>query len=209
MAQMYKIFINDKPFIITQRDVEERRFAACQRIRCNDTPTLMEQVRKTEEMQSKGIVLICEDAGKTFGELKTKFITIEAAGGVVLNSEKQLLLIRRLGKWDLPKGKMDPGETAAAAAVREVNEECGIGKLEIMRGLDPTYHTYKIQGHRFLKVTHWFMMRSHDAAPLVPQAEESITEAVWTDPQKLEIDNLDTYLSIKELLYAVEASQYA
>src|SRR5690606_15422047 len=82
---------------------------------------------------------------------------IEAAGGLVKNSENKILFIHRLGKWDLPKGKVEAGETTELAAVREVEEECGINDLKIIRFIIPTYHIYYDTQLR-LKATYWYEM---------------------------------------------------
>ena len=69
-----------------------------------------------------------------------------AAGGAVTDEHGRLLVIRRLGKWDLPKGKVDEGEAIDAAAMREVHEECGLNELHIVRAMTSTWHTYERKG---------------------------------------------------------------
>jgi len=196
---MYKIFINEKPFILTQQDTSEIRFAKCKRVQY-DQSKILEYVKDCEEMKSTGMVVICDDLQAAMKVVHSHFVTIDAAGGIVFNAKKQILLIKRMGKWDLPKGKIDGDESDEYAAVREVSEECGIGKLKIEKKLSDTFHTYKMHNHRFLKITHWFKMQTTDNKNLVPQLEEQITEAVWYDWDSLDINKLDSYFSIKELL---------
>src|SRR5258705_8336444 len=87
-----------------------------------------------------------------------KFSFIQAAGGLVLNEKKEILLIFRRGKWDLPKGKLDKGEKLEDCAIREVEEETGLKKIELVSPLTTTYHTYH-EGTKFiLKESHWYMM---------------------------------------------------
>lgn len=200
---MYKIFINEKPFLISQQDVTEERFAGCKRVQY-DPAKLSAYIKDCEGMKSKGIVVLSDDAELAFKDFYTHFVAIEAAGGVVFNRAKELLLIKRLGKWDLPKGKIDGNESDEEAAVREVTEECGISGLTITRVLDNTYHTYKMHNHRFLKITHWYEMQTTSEETPVPQAEEHITEARWTDWNKLQPAELDTYFSIRELLFSLK-----
>ena len=196
---MYKIFINEKPFIITHTDVKETRFAKCSRV-AYDAVKISEYIKECETMKSNGVVLLCDDVELCFKEFNTHFVVIEAAGGLVFNKRDQILLIKRMGKWDLPKGKIDAGENDEEAAMREVTEECGINGLRIEKELSPTYHTYKMHNHRFLKITHWYQMQTTDDHDLVPQVEEQITEAIWLDRKKLNPETLDTYSSIRELL---------
>lgn len=196
---MYKIFINEKPFIITESDSGIPAYAACKRVDYNPSKTL-EYIKDTETMKSKGYILTTDDADFAFKDFYTHFVPIEAAGGVVFNQLKELLLIKRMGKWDLPKGKIDAGESIEEAALREVEEECGIAQLKVIKPLPSTYHTYKMHNHRFLKITWWFQMSTTDNRPLVPQTEEQITEAIWMPSQKLNPTDLDTYQSIRDLL---------
>jgi 8-oxo-dGTP pyrophosphatase MutT (NUDIX family) len=202
---MYKIFINEKPFIITSADVQEERFAKCKRV-SYDPAKISSYIKLGEEMKSKGIVMLSEDVELAFKDFYTHFVAIEAAGGMVFNALGELLLIKRLGKWDLPKGKIDGEEGTEEAAIREVMEECGIHGLTIEKQLADSYHTYKMHNHRFLKITHWYKMRTSFDKKLVPQTEEHITEAKWFDWKKLNPDELDTYYSIRELLNALRSS---
>ncbi len=144
------------------------------------------------------------DADGGFWELfKSAHTLIEAAGGVVLNAENDLLVIHRLGCWDLPKGKLEKGETPMFAALREVEEECGISGLEIVESLPDTFHTYELKGKRILKRTFWFLMSYRGKQKLTPQTEENITEVLFmpkTDVENLALPN--TYASLKPLFNA-------
>ena len=110
---------------------------------------------------------------------------IEAAGGLVYNDTNQLLMIFRNGKWDLPKGKLEVGENIEQCAIREVEEECGVSGLKIMKQLQKTYHTYEINEQQILKCTYWFEMKSSFKGNLVPQTKEGITRVVWVDEQDM------------------------
>lgn len=119
-----------------------------------------------------------------------------AAGGVVSDEEGRLLVIRRLGKWDLPKGKVDEGEGTEAAAIREVREECGLEELRIIGPMPSTWHTYERKGRRHLKRTDWFLMQGSSREELVPQQEEDIEEARWITRGELAPIERDTYPSL-------------
>jgi 8-oxo-dGTP pyrophosphatase MutT (NUDIX family) len=136
---------------------------------------------------------------------RSRFVEIPAAGGLVQNKDGSLLFIRRLGVWDLPKGKTEKNETPENAAIREVEEECGITNLQIVRSLDSTFHIYRspylpVPKNVVLKETLWFLMTySGDEIP-APQTEEHIEEVRWF--AKTELDRVldDTYLSLRDFL---------
>lgn len=198
---MYKIFINEKPFIITSADITDPRYRSCARVTYDPLKT-RQYLKDCEGMKSKGYVLITDDEEFAFSDLATHMVRIEAAGGLVFNDKKEVLLIRRLGKWDLPKGKIDAGEGREEAAIREVTEECSIDELTIVAGLPNTYHVYKMHNFSFLKITYWYTMHTTSVKPLKPQLEEHITEARWFDWDSLDVGKLETYVSIADLLAA-------
>ncbi len=107
------------------------------------------------------------------------FVIIEAAGGWVTNSKEEILFIFRNNRWDLPKGKIEAGESPEIGAVREVEEECGIENISRKALRYTTWHTYKHQGKMVLKRTYWFNMEVHHNPTLTPQLEEGITEVKW------------------------------
>ena len=156
-------------------------------------------------MRSRGLVILCDNVEAAFKDFVSHFVMIEASGGVLFNDEGEVLLIKRLGKWDLPKGKMDAGESTAEAALREVTEECGLDELTLGKELPATYHTYKMHNHRFLKITWWFAMTTTSKIKPVPQTEENITEAKWYNWHHLDTAELDTYRSIRDLLNNVRS----
>jgi 8-oxo-dGTP pyrophosphatase MutT (NUDIX family) len=100
---------------------------------------------------------------------------IEAAGGLVFNEKKELLMIFRRGFWDLPKGKVDEGETLEQCAVREVQEETGLHNIKLIEFLTTTYHTYTLNNQSILKPSHWYKMEHWGDETLIPQTEEDIT----------------------------------
>ncbi len=127
---------------------------------------------------------------------------VHAAGGAVTDASGRLLAIHRLGRWDLPKGKVEPGEEVAAAAVREVQEECGLQRLRVVRPLCLTWHTYARNGERHLKCTHWFFMEGDATEPLTAQAEEDIEAVRWLVPEEVDAMRLGTYPSLLPVLNA-------
>ncbi len=129
-----------------------------------------------------------------------KFTVIKAAGGLVLNKKKEMLMIFRRNKWDLPKGKLDPGETLEQCAVREVEEETGLKNIHLHNHLLTTFHTYHESGKFILKESYWYNMSISDDQALIPQAEEQIAEARWVKKEQLPELLKNTFPSIKDVL---------
>jgi ADP-ribose pyrophosphatase YjhB (NUDIX family) len=129
------------------------------------------------------------------------FTRIEAAGGIVRNNKKEYLFIKRLGIWDLPKGKLHENESIMDGALREVTEETALTGLTITKQLPSTFHIYTSRkGEEILKETYWFEMMSHQPQQPVPQLEEDITEVRWFHELELDIPIENTYASLRQLL---------
>jgi ADP-ribose pyrophosphatase YjhB (NUDIX family) len=144
---------------------------------------------------------LTDEPDKCFLDLSQNFTIIEAAGGVVENPKEDILMIFRLGKWDLPKGKVDAGETIQATAIREVEEECGISGLKIIKTLPQTYHVYQDSNNSWmLKKTHWYLMKAKTWQHLQPQTSEHITKAEWVPKEGIHKKLEGAYRSIAELL---------
>lgn len=135
--------------------------------------------------------------------LKRRMRYVRAAGGVVMASDGSLLAIVRNGRYDLPKGKVEPGETLLQAALREVEEETGL-KVGIVERVGDgaqaqtppivkTYHIYNLYGGWHLKQTTWFAMRVDGRPDVVPQQEEGITGGCWLTPEEWRSRMLQSY----------------
>jgi 8-oxo-dGTP pyrophosphatase MutT (NUDIX family) len=127
---------------------------------------------------------------------------VRAAGGLVENERGEVLFIFRRNKWDLPKGKVDPGEGTEECALREVTEETGLQDIELKEPLIITHHAYEENGLDILKETHWFRIKASGDEPLVPQTEEDITELRWFKQHELAEVKRNTYPNILEVLKA-------
>ncbi|MCC5943592.1 MAG: NUDIX domain-containing protein [Bernardetiaceae bacterium] len=136
-----------------------------------------------------------------FEQLKACFAYIEAAGAWI-TYEQKYLMIYRLGYWDLPKGKIDPGETPAETAVREIKEECGLD-ITLGKPLPSSYHLYQHKGKNVLKRTYWFEAKS-ETDKVEPQEEENIDEARWLTPEQVKAFMPQTYASIRHLLEGID-----
>ena len=118
--------------------------------------------------------------------LKRRMRWVRAAGGIVVRDDGKMLLIKRNGRWDLPKGKVENGETLLQAALREVEEETGIKCLSITNThAFKTYHIFNLYGGWHLKQTSWFPMSVADGSAVgKPQEEEGITGVEWVTPDE-------------------------
>jgi 8-oxo-dGTP pyrophosphatase MutT (NUDIX family) len=108
-------------------------------------------------------------------------------------------MIFRNGKWDLPKGKLEVGESIDVCAKREVQEECGLNDLEIVDKLMNTYHTYEHKGQSILKETHWYLMTSSQNEDISPQIEEGIEKVIWVSREEASDLLENTYENIKRV----------
>jgi hypothetical protein len=134
------------------------------------------------------------------------YTVIEAAGGVVQNDADEVLWIYRLGKWDLPKGKLEKNEKFKKAAVREVEEECNV-KASLIDKVCTTFHTYTHKNQRILKKTKWYSMRSKHTGKLIPQVEENIEKVEWLGPVAMNKAISDTYSSIRFVMIKFQETQ--
>jgi 8-oxo-dGTP pyrophosphatase MutT (NUDIX family) len=140
------------------------------------------------------------DPDAYFKELLKQVNFIKAAGGLVENDQEEYLFIKRLGKWDLPKGKLEEGEKMKETALREVEEECGIQVDVLGKKIKSTYHSYSMFGELIIKKTNWYKMKVHGKPELTPQFEEDITEVKWLGRDSFQMVRENTYPLIKELI---------
>ena len=141
-----------------------------------------------------------KDLGKLKKSFFKHFTIVEAAGGIVQNTEKDILFIFRRGKWDLPKGKLEKKESVEVCAQREIEEETGISRLKLKKKIGDTYHTYDEFGKHYLKVTHWFYFIASGKQDFNPQEEEDITEVKWWPTAEIKKPVSNTYTNIKDIL---------
>ncbi len=201
-----KIYFDDKPvFLCTELTAELNEIlhhpdaVFIDEFSANAIKSLLHEIIKPQF--HAGVVLHnnLDDLKKAFFK---NFTAIEAAGGVVENESNQILFIERLGKWDLPKGKIEKGENEKQAAIREIEEETGVTHLTLKNKIGETYHTYTAFGKHFIKNTHWFYLTCTNEQKLTPQIEENITAIKWVDKNAMETQMSNTYPSIKDVLNA-------
>ena|GEM_PF-1001908 len=128
------------------------------------------------------------------------FTPIAAAGGIVTNPSGDVLLIHRKGHWDLPKGKVDAGESTQDAAMREVEEETQATHLNITGDPIQTLHVYTEKKRRILKTSTWYPMHTDRHQELLPQIDEEIDIAEWVAPDRIQALFPEMYPMIRVLL---------
>jgi len=192
---MYKVFINDKPLFLTNTVEKETDF----QMFLLETVDIEQLIAKMFNHKIDKAFLYHPDEKLSLKMLKEKFPVAKAGGGLVYNKDGNVLFILRNGKWDLPKGGMEKGEIIEETALREVEEETGVGALKIIDKLQKTYHIFKRNGVYKLKVTHWFEMKTDFSGTLVGQAEEGIEKVAWLNPAEIKEALKNSYENIKLL----------
>ncbi|RXM67193.1 NUDIX hydrolase [Chryseobacterium sp. CH1] len=179
---MYKVFVNEKKLLISKHPEELEK-----KLGYESFTTLEIALDLLENTSVNELNVYGENIDEIWQEFQKLFRIIEAAGGLVLKPEGEMLFIRRLGKWDLPKGKMEKGESREESAVREIEEETGLRDVELVQFINTTYHIYiERNGEKILKCTHWFEMNFNGEDTSKPQIEEGITEVAWKNTTQIE-----------------------
>ncbi len=202
---MYEVFFNDRKIIIAAKG----EITLNKSIKTVDCLMTQKDVKKwflqfvTNDIQE--VILLNSNPEKFFKNIfQPIFTQIQAAGGVVIRDNK-LLFIFRNEKWDLPKGKIEFGESNQEAALREVGEECGISGHKIIKQLPSSFHIYKSpykksKGAWIFKETFWYEMEYSGAKNGTPQTEENISEVRWFGNNELDEICENTYENLKEII---------
>ena len=196
-----KIYFNDRVVVLTDKDIKSSATNNDQVDVFKNKKSLAKRLHSFEEADDDCLCITHPDLEELFGYVAGCFKYQEAAGGLVTLPDGCILFIKRLGKWDLPKGKAEKGESPQETALREVMEECGLKTQPAITGeLLHTYHIYHRDGHYVLKHTVWYAMRYNGDDSLRPQADEDITDAVWMPQSRLNIALQNTYESVRQVL---------
>jgi len=192
---MYTIFVGDKPIILTTSVDKETDF----KVFLLKSIDLTMVIRLLNTTDTKAVYLVGKKPKKLLKRFLKKLPNVVAGGGKVYNTDGKILFIYRNDKWDLPKGKLDKGETIEECAIREVEEETGVEGLEIENFLRTTYHVFKRNGVHKLKEVHWFAMKTSYKGKLKGQKEEGIEKVKWKGPKKIAKALENSYINIKIL----------
>lgn len=200
---MYKIYYDTKCLCLSDKDMSMLLVDGGMYSTYDSTESLKVMVDvflKSKDINTFHIQAI--NVEKLYLEFCSLFKVIEAAGGVVKNKDRKILFICRNGKWDLPKGKIEKGESKEVASIREVEEECGITGIELLKEITSTHHIYFTEKNRVLKKTYWFEMVYNGKGKGTPQHEEGISEVRWVGESDLSPIIAATFPSIFEVMVA-------
>lgn len=199
---MIKVYINDRRICIYENNEtvadSDLVFRLSGKESRKDLLTLITAFE--ENTLVKTLSFQTPDIADTWSAFRDIYKIMDAAGGIVFNPYGEVLMIYRNDRWDLPKGKVEKGESFDEAALREVEEECGISQLSIIKTAATTYHTYPYGEERILKCTYWFLMKCEDPDNIKPQKEEGITNLKWMNREALQYAAMQSYASIISLL---------
>lgn len=211
-----KIFINDTPVnLLGSKLLEDKRHfnvtldgksvKISPKMLVDDVLIINASPKKVEELLQvmtdkklknlNSVTFVSDRKKELVAYIKDKFKIIEAGGGVVQKDDR-MLLIHRLGKWDLPKGKLDKGEKISECALREVEEETLV-KCLLGPKICHTWHTYTRNKKYVLKKTSWYAMECLDDSKMSPQTEEDIDEVRWMDLREMREALYDSYRTIR------------
>ena len=194
-----KVFHNSKLLVLSEEkaNLQDDFLGVC----VKDSDELKRFVNRWLSLDEyRDVMVYGYDLRKLIDDFKSMFTFVEAAGGVVRNNEGKVLFIRRWDMWDLPKGKMEKGETPEQTAIREVKEETGIKSLKIIEKLAESYHIYYDEPPCYLKRSHWYAMETNKTEMLTPQLEEEITDVVWLDKKACKKAFSETYRTLRDVL---------
>ncbi len=203
---MYKVFFNDNVLCFYHKNKTSLKNNKTQvaGIECHsDSERLFSKYSFMELTENLDVV--CSDPEKIWKSFCEKLTKIPAAGGLLNNSKSEILFISRFGRWDLPKGKIEDGESIEQAAIREVEEECGLRNVKIKKQLNSTFHLYfspyiNSDDNLVLKETFWFEMVYNGNEEPTPQTSEHIEKVRWFAKNDLKEVYDTTYNNLIELL---------
>ncbi len=192
---MYKVFVNDKPLFLTNEIHKETDF----QMFLLESVDIEQLIVKMFNNKIQKAYLYYPNEKEILQKIKEKIPVKKAGGGLVYNKKGEVLFIFRNGKWDLPKGGTEKFEEMVETAMREVEEETGVGKLKIIKKLQKTYHIFKRNGIYRLKITNWYEMFSSDDIIPIPQENEGIERVAWLNREQIKEALKNSFENIKLL----------
>ena len=198
------IYVDDKPILLTGKNdhnldlwKHDSSVLLMDEISHGMVHTVLHEIKKHEISK---VVIAADDLTRLKAFFFQHFTLIQAAGGLVENEQGEWLIIFRRGKWDLPKGKMDEGETPEETAIRGVMEETGLQNVILSNHILDTYHIYTEYGKQILKETFWYKMKVSGEQSIKPQTEEDIEQVKWIKASEWNLYENESYASIREVM---------
>ncbi|WP_143307348.1 NUDIX hydrolase [Chitinophaga vietnamensis] len=184
------IYLNERPLLLCAGETAiPAGYADAEIFHDPDTEQIDHILLQLEEGERHAAVFIREDVKQLLKKVSLHFTVLVAAGGLVTNDAGDVLMMFRRGKWDLPKGKQDPGEDLESCALREVAEETGLHNVTLLTKINETFHYYPMKNKKVLKHTYWYRMLFTGKELTVPQIEEDILDIQW-----IRKENVNKYL---------------
>jgi ADP-ribose pyrophosphatase YjhB (NUDIX family) len=192
---MYKVFVNERPLILTNKlsEISNSKYFLL------NENAIQEAIDALKKKKLEEAFIYHPNHEEILKKFTNKIPLVVAGGGVVTNKKGKVLFIYRNDKWDLPKGKLDKGESIEECALREVEEETSVKKLKIENFLKTTYHVFTKNGKYKLKEVHWYAMKTSYKGKLEGQKSEGIEKVKWKGPKKIEKALQNSYVNIRIL----------
>jgi len=195
---MYKVFSGEKCIMISEKGVNNVDKNS-RVIVFKSAEDLHKEYRQFARSSNPKKLIVIGNEERVWKVFRSLFAYIEA-GGVVRNEKGNLLMIYRNKRWDLPKGRLEKGESPDQTALREVEEECGVKNLKITSEFMLTHHIFFQDKHEWIKRTYWYEMTCKDSTKPQPQAEEGIIKAEWMSREEVRKIRNKIYPSLQEVL---------
>ncbi|MFO7843119.1 MAG: NUDIX domain-containing protein [Bacteroidales bacterium] len=202
---MIKIYFKNR-FISLSKEKTDSESADIQTLDISASHRLKLGIKSfIDKPEIKELNIYGDNQEKLLEKIKHEFKIITAGGGLVKGQSGRNLFIFRRGKWDLPKGKAEEGESNEECALREVSEECTLeaDKLKIADFLCETFHIYQQEEEIILKQTFWYdMIYLGEESCVEPQTEEDIEECFWAKESEISELMKNSYATIRDFVLA-------
>ena len=192
---LYDTVVKEEDFLINEKKLQGKVLIL--NANCNTIKSVLFILHNKKPKNLDSVTAVTPHYDEAIAYIKSKFKILKAAGGVVWQNG-EVLFIHRLGKWDLPKGKIENGESFRAGAQREVEEECNI-KVKVKSKICTTWHTYTKGKKSILKKTVWYLMNCVDDTHMAPQLAEGIDDVRWMDKKETVVALYNAYKSIRHV----------
>lgn len=193
----HTVYFADKAVIFTSDEPGGEWYAVAPADLTDVSPAKVTKILESHNC----LAVVSADPDAAFNSFAAGFVQVEAAGGVVVNDRGEWLMMRRNGRWDLPKGHLECGEGIEACAAREIAEETGVC-AQVVRPLCETWHAYYFpKTERWeLKRTHWYELHTAACGDLVPQTEEGIESVAWCAPAEAAAHAAESFPTVHTVL---------